>query len=270
MHEPSQRSIDDYVSETRRHLYGAWWTRRRIAAEFDTHLHDSVEALIRNGSTESEAREIAIERFGSPDEVARALAHARGVGIATDLTRHGGVALVVGALAAAAVDIAQEFSEAFRHGAHGDIALPARLLFVVGVLAIYRRVRGNLGIWGRYGFQLVAVGNVVGFASSVAWFEPGGWVALAAIAAGLGAFLTGVLRANVLPSRPVVLLLATAAAAFAIGLAGTASGTDTGRSAQVVGSVGVAVAMTWIGIWLRAERPDGLRRGAATATPLPG
>lgn len=253
MREEASNSINQYVSEIRRELYGMWWTRRKIAAEFDTHLQDSVEALVLAGTQRDEAERRALQRFGSPRVVAQSLAHSRGVGVATEFTRLGGLAAAVGAIAVAASDIGQEFSEPFRNGAYSEISLPARLLLVVGALAMYRRVRGNLGVWGRRGFQLVVAGTVIGFASSMAWFEPGGWAGLAMVAGGLGSYLVGVLRADVLPASAVKLLILTTAATFCIGLGGTLLKSDTGLVAQLVGSVGLALAMTWIGVSLYGE-----------------
>lgn len=263
MHDSPSPMIGRFVAETRRELYGPWWTRRRMAEEFEVHLLDSVEALKRQGCPSGEAERVAVERFGSPVAVARSLAHSRGVGLPTQLTRVGGVAVALGAIAVASIDVVHELSESFRYSAYGDLAVPARLLLVLGVLAMYRRVRGNLGVWGRRGFQLLVAGTIAGFTSAMLWFEPGGWVALAVIAVGLGMYLTGVIRAQVLPLRAVVALTATAAAAFAIGLAGTVTGADTGRAAQMVGSIGFALSMVWIGVTLWAERSGGPSEPAA-------
>lgn len=257
MHESPSPMIGRFVAEMRRELYGPWWTRRRMAKEFEVHLLDSVDALQRDGLSGEEAERVAVERFGSPAAVARSLAHSRGVGVPTPLTRFGGVAVALGAVAVATIDVVHDLSESFRNGAYGDIAVPARLLLVLGVLVMYRRVRGNLGVWGRRGFQLLVGGTIAGFASAMLWFEPGGWIALAVVAAGLAMYLTGVIRGRALPFGAVVSLAATAAAAFAIGLVGTATGADTGRAAQMVGSIGFAVSMVWIGAALWAERPGG-------------
>lgn len=270
MHDSTSPTIARFAADTRRELYGMWWTRRRIAEEFEAHLLDSVDALEREGVPEQEAERVALERFGSPATVARSLAHSRGVGVPTQLTRVGGGALMLGAVAVAATDLMHEFSESFRHGAYGDVSVPARLVLFFGVVAMYRRVRGNLGAWGRRGFQLLAVGTAVGFGSAMMWFEPGGWVALAIIALGVAMYLTVVSRARVLPQGAVVALSATAVAAFVIGLVGTITGADTGRAAQVVGSLGFALSMAWIGLALWAERNGGQAEGHLASGALAG
>jgi hypothetical protein len=269
MHEDrSSSSLDCFVSEIRRELYGPWWTRRRIAAEFRDHLVDSVDSLSSASVSREEAGRLAIDRFGSAALVARSLAHARGVGVPTELTRWGGAAMAVGAVALAAATIGEDISESFRHGAYAEVSFVPRLLCGFGIIAMYRRVRGNLGVSGRRGFQLVVTGMLVGFVSSLAWFEPGGWAGLAVMGFGIAVYLRAVMRTDELPMTAVAMLAASVAATFVVGVGGTVLGSDTGDVASAVGSVGLAAATSWLGVWLWTEsgpspKPAGSTRFAA-------
>lgn len=254
MHEDtSSSSLDRFVGEIRHELYGPWWTRRRIAAEFRDHLADSAERMQSDGLGRDEAEHLAIERFGSPDVVARSLAHAQGVGIPSTFTRWGGAALAAGAVTLAASRMGQEFSESFGNGLFGEVSFVPRILCAVGILAMYRRVRGNLGIWGRRGFQLIVAGFVVGFGSSFAWFDAGGWAGVAMMGVGVAVYLAATMRTNELPRPPVAAVAAAIAATFLVGVGGTAVGADTGTVASVIGSVGLAAAAGWLGVTLWAE-----------------
>ena len=267
MHEDtSSPSLDRYVSDIRHELYGPWWTRRRIAAEFRDHLVDSVQHLTASGVSREEAERVAIDRFGSAALVARSLAHSRGVGVPTELTRWGGATLAVGAVVLAAATIGEDHSESFRHGAYAEVSFLPRLLCGFGIIAMYRRVRGNLGVAGRRGFQLIVAGLIVGFVSSMAWFDPGGWVGLTAIGVGVGGYLRAVMHTDELPTAAVAMLAASIAATFLIGVGGTLLGEDTGDVASAVGSITLAAAATWLGVRLWTETGPSI--GSAGRLPL--
>ena len=255
MHEETtSTSLDRYVDEIRDELYGPWWVRRRIAAEFQDHLRDSAEHLQADGKGREEAERVAIERFGAPSVVARSLAHARGVGVPTGFTRQGGAALAIGAVTLSASRIGQEFSESFSNGLFGEVSFIPRVLCGIGLLALYLRVRGNIGVWGRRGFQLVVNGFVVGFGSSLAWIEPGGWVGVAMIGVGVAVYLAAVAHTGEVSRRAVAAIAVSVATTFLVGLGGTAGGVDTGTVANVVGSVSLAVTLGWLGVSLWSER----------------
>lgn len=66
-------AIDHYLDRLFDLLAGTGVRGRRVLAETEAHLAESVEALVRQGSSPEDAAREAIARFGPPERVARAV-----------------------------------------------------------------------------------------------------------------------------------------------------------------------------------------------------
>ena len=69
----SATSIERYLDRLFNLLAGTGIRGRRVFAETEAHLADSVEALVREGRSPDDAAREAIARFGPPESVARAV-----------------------------------------------------------------------------------------------------------------------------------------------------------------------------------------------------
>jgi hypothetical protein len=94
--------VDEFLAELSRHLSRDDATRARVVAELRDHLRDLVDEGRARGLDELAAELEAVDRFGSPKELARGLRTPRG---------HAGVAWAATALAGAALCGALAFSD---------------------------------------------------------------------------------------------------------------------------------------------------------------
>ena len=246
--------IHGYVQEIAPDLYGAFWMRRRIVAELTDHLLETAARYQRQGLSRAIAEERAIEQFGSPRLVAITFARSKGVGVPTTFTRYSGLAGALGAIIMAVSFVWQAYSIEFMHGLFAEISGFGGALVALAMFGIYFRTRGQLGRVGRFGFRLTLIGVVLGFGSSALWFMPGAVVGLGAMLIGVFSYLGAVYKADVLPKRAVVTLIAGVASALAIGLFGTWMGLDTGTVSTTIGVVLVVIGFADIGRFLWSER----------------
>ena len=247
------RGIDLYVAELERDLYGRLATRRRLTREIRSHLEEAVENLIERGLTPAEAHRKALEDFGSPREVAAGWAESKGIGVVTSFTRFGGLAGAIGAVGLSLAMAYSDISWSFSIGWFAEIALSFAIFLGIGMVATYVRLRGKLGRYARVGFRLIAAGLVVGFGSSMLWFAPGGAVAIALLLAGAGLYLTGAVRARVLPRQPLLMWVAALVGAAVVGLGGTVVGRDLGRPAMAIGYGLFSLGWVKLGLHLWSE-----------------
>lgn len=252
--EAGFETLRAYVARLQPDLLGRAGTRRRIAEEIHGHLEDSVESYLAQGLDPEAAQLKAIEDFGAPHVVINSWAESKGVGMVTNFTRFGGLAGMVGALGLSTAFVWSEVSWSFSIGWFAEVALTFAALLAVGMVALYLRLRGKLGRYGRTGFRLIVGGLVVGFVSGLLWFTPGGGVALAMLTTGSALALTGAIRADVVPRGALLLWAIAFVMAVVVGYAGMLAGVDTG---YVVGAIGYGLfdaGWLWLGLHLWNER----------------
>ena len=247
--------IDDYVRDITPDLYGAFWARRRIVAELTDHLLQAAERWHEQGISWGEAEKRAVEHFGSPRLVAQTFAQSKGVGVPTTFTRYSGLAGIAGSLILTVAVIWQTFSVWFEHNGYGGTAAAAVTLVCIAMVGLYVRCRGQLGSLGRLGFRLFFIGLVLGFGMSMLWFAPGALVGLLTLCFGLVTYLIALVRSNVLPRTPILIVAGGIVGTVAIALIGTVIGYDTGLAAPVVGLFAMDVGLIGIGRFLWSEKP---------------
>ena len=256
--------VGAYLAQLEPDLFGSARTRRRIAEEVRGHLEDAVERGIEGGLAPEAAQKRAIEDFGPPRVVVNSWAESKGIGMVTNFTRFGGLTGLIGAIGLSATMAYSEISWSFSIGWFAEIALAFGALLAFGMFAVYMRLRGKLGRFGRIGFRLIIAGLIVGFGSSMLWFVPGGAVAIALLIIGVGLYLAGAMRADVLPRSPLFMWIAAFGASALIGLGGVVTGTDTGVVAMAAGYGLFSLGWVLLGSHLWAEK-SGVQEGH---TPL--
>lgn len=199
-------------------------TRRRIAEEIHGHLEDAAERYLEHGFDAEAAQHKAIEDFGPPHVVIRSWAESKGIGVVTNFTRFGGLAGIIGVLGLSATFVWAEISWSFSIGWFAEVALTFAAFLAIGRVALYVRLRGKLGRYGRAGFRMILGGLIVGFVSSMLWFTPGGGVALAMLTVGAAMSVIGALRAEVVPRGPLLLWATGFVVAVVAGFSGMAAG----------------------------------------------
>ena len=253
--EHSPGPVSAYIAQLEPDLFGRARTRRRIAEEVRGHLEDAVARHLEEGLSPEEAQRRAIKNFGSPQVVIDSWAESKGIGVVTNFTRFGGLLGIIGAVGLSLTMAYAEVSWSFSIGWFAEIALAFGALLAIGMLAVYFRLRGNLGRYARVGFTLIVAGLVVGFGSSMLWFVPGGVLGIVLLIVGVGLYLFGALRARVVPSGPIVMWVAAFLASTITGLAGSVTGTDTGLVATAAGYGLFCVGWVWLGAHLWSEKP---------------
>lgn len=255
--ERASDAIGAYVAQLEPDLFGRRRMRGRIAEEIRGHLEDAVEREVQKGASVHDAQRLALQRFGHPQTVIHSWAESKGIGVANNFTRFGGLAGIVGALGLTASMVYSEISWSFSIGWFAEIALVFGALLAAGMVALYMRLRGKLGRYGRLGFRLIIAALFVGFGSSALWFAPGGVVAIAMLIAGAGLYLLGAIRATVVPRGPLLLWTAGFVTAVVVGLVGTATGIETGYVAAGAGYLLFNLGWLWLGAHLWNEAVVG-------------
>ncbi|MDQ3985518.1 MAG: permease prefix domain 1-containing protein [Actinomycetota bacterium] len=247
--------ISAYVAQLEPDLLGRARTRRRIAEEVRGHLEDAVALYEEGGLSPAQAQRRAIENFGPPQVVINSWAESKGIGVVTNFTRFGGQLGVVGAIGLSLTMAYAEISWSFSIGWFAEIALAFGALLAIGMIALYLRLRGKLGRYARVGFRLIVAGLIVGFGSSMLWFAPGGVFGIVLLIVGVGLYLLGALRANVVPSGPILMWMTGFVISLVTGLVGSATGTDTGAVAAGAGYGLFSLGWVWLGAHLWSEKP---------------
>lgn len=247
--------IGAYLAQLEPDLYGRRRMRRRIVEEVRGHLEDAVARDVERGLSPEDAQHRAIERFGPPQVVINSWAESKGIGVVTNFTRFGGLAGIIGAIGLSLTMAYAEISWSFSIGWFAEIALAFGALLAIGMIAAYVRLRGKLGRYARIGFRLIVVGLIVGFGSSMLWFVPGGVFGILLLIGGVGLYLIGALRADVLPRGPLFMWTAAFVASVVVGVAGSVAGTDTGLVAAPVGYGLFSLGWVWLGAHLWKEDP---------------
>lgn len=252
--EPGLDAVGVYVAQLRPDLFGRARTRRRIADEIQGHLEDAAERYVDEGWDVDAAQKKAIADFGQPQVVIRSWAESKGIGVVTNFTRFGGLAGIVGALGLSLSMAWSEISWTYSIEWNAEVSLTFAAFLAMGTLALYLRLRGKLGRYGRIGFRTILAGLVVGFGSSVLWFAPGGAVALGMLVAGVSLYLYGALRADVVPRGPLLLWVAGFVVAVVVGFGGMIAGVDTGYVVMAVGYGLFDIGWMWLGWHLWNEK----------------
>jgi hypothetical protein len=254
--EQSRDVVGAYVAQLQPDLFGRRRMRRRITEEIRGHLEDAVARHVDEGMSIHDAQVRAVERFGAPQTVIASWAESKGIGVVTNFTRYGGIAGIVGAVGLTTSFMWAEASWAFSSGWFAETALAFGALLAAGMVALYVRLRGKLGRFGRIGFKLIIAGLVVGFASGMLWFLPGSVVGLVSLISGAGMYLAGAVRADVVPRGALYLWCAGFIGATAIGFGGSIANGETGYVAMAVGYGLFDAGWVWIGVHLFREHPD--------------
>jgi len=262
--------IDDYLDDVAGRLR---WRPDvdAITDELRDHLYSAVERRVAMGSQAGAAEHETLAAFGPPGHVAMDFVSTgtSGLAVPTEFSVTAGrLALfaAVGWALSSGLMIASELVDRATGQWEGrpqvlylvgsSLMLISAALTAVVVVALVER-HGGLGILGRLGIGLAALGAVATF---VSWFYPG-WVSLI----GLGALLMAVAlhRRSLTPRTPAVLFgsawLVAAAVTLVLELIGVGTPDEWGdnRTALlaglVVGCVGYAAALVGLGRWLAGE-----------------
>lgn len=258
-------AVRAYVAQLQPDLYGRARARRRIAEEIQGHLEDAVDRHVERGMDVAAAQRKAIEDFGERWVVVASWAQSKGIGVVTNFTRFGGLAGIVGALGLTGSMVWADVSWSFSIGWYAEVALAFGAFLAAGMVALYLRLRGNLGRYARFGARAVVAGLIVGFGSSALWFTPGAAVGIALLVAGTALYLVGALRAAVVPRGPLVLWSTGFVAAVLVGFGGAVAGADTGYAAMGAGYGLFDAGWIWLGAHLWGERAASRDAGAPVA-----
>ncbi len=264
--------IDSYLGELAARL--RWRCDvDELIDELGDHLWATAEGLELAGEEVDVAQRAALDRFGSVECVATAVATTPlgGVAVPTRFTRRAGRAAVVGAVAWPIVAAAWWLSELVEHrtgrfegGARvaymvGAVALLAATALTVVVVVGLNRRHGGIGLVGVAAVicSVLAVGL-----SFVGWFVIG-WALLTAVAAGLVG--VGAARVDMAPRLHAAAFAgawAIAAVAWGVMRAVKVGGPDqwgnypvVDLTALTVGSVLMMCGSLGLGRWLLAETP---------------
>ena len=242
-----------------------------ITDELRDHLYSAVERRVAMGSDSRQAENETLAAFGSPGQVALDFASTgtRGLAVPTPFTVNAGrLALfaAVGWVLSSALMIASAMANLGTEQWEGTpqnlyrvgsaTMLISAALTAVFVVALVKR-HGGLGIVGRLGIGLAALGALASF---ISWFYPG-WVSLI----GGGAMLMAIAlrRRSLAPERPVLLFGAAWPLAALVAVVLDAAGVGTPDqwgdnitvllAGLVVGCVGYSAALLGLGRWLSRE-----------------
>lgn len=248
--------VTSYLDEVRPNLWGHMLTRRRVEAELADHLMEAVAQLESEGLSRSEAERVAMDRFGSPAEVARAFARSKGVGMATQFTKWSGLAMLVGLPILIAARMYAASSWEFSIGWYAEIASAAGALVLAGLVGMYLRLRGQLGKPGRIGFRAMLAGFVIGMVSSSLWFVVGAQIGLAILLTGAATYVYAMFKTSVFPRSAYALIATGAAGAAVIGFAGVFASVETEWVAAPWGHLFGGAGLMLIGAHLWREVPE--------------
>ena len=228
-----------------------------LVAEAEDHLLETADRL-HEGRTRAEAEAVAVARFGSAMYVTKVCTteSKRGAAVPTRRTRWAGLALFLAPLLLVGGTIGNwSTGKTWLHG----------LLVFVSVLSVPALLYGMWGLRCRHGG--LGRGGLVAFAAALAavpvhfvagWY--GVFVGFGILATALVIFAVEMLRAQVLPVVPIVLLAAGPTTGLVV-LAVLAVVPGKAQLAAIVALVPTAVAMMWLG-WCMWREPAVDRRQA--------
>lgn len=260
--------IDAYLAEVRKAL-----GRRRdadmIVAEIQDHLRESVSRSVSSGADPVEAQRAALSDFGGTDVVARAFA-ARPNGrlsVPTDSTRKGGAVGIAAATLWVAVALVFGLAWLLQDGFPWDVGYLVGLVAVLwagGLTVAFMWYLGDrhgrsLGPVAYAGMAITALGVAASF---IAWAVP---VWMSVEAAGIALVAWALLRAGILPRRPILLMglaLPISLAFFVVARATELGGVDewgdvaaASAGAIVIGPALLALGLNGLGRHLAGESP---------------
>lgn len=222
-----------------------------ILAEAEDHLREAVERLVRDGRAPTDAEAEAVARFGSAVLIARVcvIEAKRGASVPTIRTRAAGLAalltpalLIVGQFLNVTVD------RGLVHGI-GVVLLTAALpAFIFGLWGLRAR-HGGLGRLGKVAIVCALISPFLAFVSGYY----GVFAAMGLLSLAVVVLVVEMLRSNVLPVVPLVLLAAGPIAVMALLGGITASGGDAGAVAAYP-MVLTTVGFVWLGWHLWHEQ----------------
>lgn len=221
-----------------------------IVAEAEDHLHESADRLVSAGRSRAEAEAEAVARFGSATLVARicVIEAKRGAAVPTTRTRAAGLAaLVTPLLLVVGQSINVTVARGFVHGI-GVVMLTAAIPAFVFALWGLRARHGGLGRLGK----AAIVGAVTSpFVTFIAGYY-GLFAAIFLLGLAVVVLVIEMLRANVLPVVPLVMLAAGPVGVFVLVVGTIAAGIDGGDLAPYPMLVTV-VGYVWLGWYLFCE-----------------
>jgi hypothetical protein len=236
--------------------------RADLVAEAEDHLREVADRLKRDGRTSAEAEAEAIARFGSAALVARicVIEAKRGAAVPTNRTRAAGLAaLLTPILLGVGQYLNVTVDRGFVHGI-GVVSLTAAIpAFVFGLWGLRAR-HGGLGRFGKMAIAAAVISPLLSFAGYYGLFAAIGLLALSVIV-----LVVEMLRANVLPVAPLVLLAAGPIAMTAILAGAELLGGDAGEIV-VYSMLPTVVGFVWLGWHLWSEPAvDGSRSSGSLA-----
>lgn len=237
-----------------------------FVVEAEDHLREAAERLEEGGRTPAEAEAEAVARFGSAALVARisAVEAKRGAAVPTTRTRQAGLAaMLIPFLAAVGqyLNVAIPADDGPAHGIGVVLLVAAVPAFVFGLWGLRAR-HGGLGRAGKVAIVSAGLAPFMAFAGYVGLFAALGLLGLAVVV-----LVVEMLRANVLPVAPLVLLAVGPIGTPALLLATELLDGDAAAFAFVPTAV-TAVGFTWLGwhLWREPAYDAPRRRGLRLST----
>ena len=239
--------------------------RADIVAEAEDHLCEVAGRLVRDGRTPAEAEAAAIARFGSAALISRicVIEAKRGASVPTTRTRAAGLAalltpmlLIVGQYVNVSVD------RGFVHGIGVLLLTAAVPAFIYGLWGLRAR-HGGLGQLGKIAMVCAIVSPFLVVVSGYY----GVFTAMGLLTLAVVVLVIEMLRANVLPVTPLVLLAAGPVGVIALVAGITAAGGDAGDVAAYPMLL-TTIGFVWLGWHLWSEQPvdsTGHRHGSLAA-----
>jgi hypothetical protein len=237
-----------------------------IVAEAEDHLLEAADRLVRDGRSRTDAEAEAVARFGSAALIARicAMEAKRGASVPTTRTRAAGLtALLTPVLVVIGQYLNVTVDRGFVHGI-GVMLLTATIpAFLVAIWGLRAR-HGGLGQLGKIAIVCAVVSPLLSFVAG--YYGPVAAMGLLGLAVIV--LVIEMLRANVLPVVPLVLLATGPCAVLALVVGITATGGDAGDVAAYPMLLTV-VGYLWLGWYLwreravdttRLRRPPSMRR----------
>lgn len=238
-----------------------------IVAEAEDHLREAAERLVGEGHRSAEAEAEAVARFGSAALVAKVcvIELRRGAAVPTSRTRAAGLAAMLTPILLLVGQYLNVNIPSDRGPAHGVgvvmlvAAIPA---FVFGLWGLRAR-HGGLGRLGKIAIVCAVLSPFLVFSAwtAVQWFGGMGLLGLAVVV-----LCVEMLRANVLPVVPLVLLATGPVGILALVVGISAAGGDAG-DVWAYPMLLTAIGFVWLGWYLwREPAVDATYRHGPVAT----